>query len=99
MFFCFQFHLSGKVIMKDMITACPSAVKLADPEGNLPLHLSLRSGKSWYEDGVSDLINVAPSTISARDENNAPPVMLAAQKGDLTTIYILLSKNPDCVSR
>ncbi len=81
-----------------MITAYPTAVKSVDSEGNLPLHLSLHSGKSWFEDGVKDLIHVAPETICTRDKDGSPPAMIAAPKCDLTTLYELMSRDPECGS-
>ena len=90
--------------MKDVIAANPSAALVRDAAGNFPLHLSLKSGKTWCT-CVSELTEVAPSALTVLDEEtNMFPFMLAAEgkqydaafsKGQkLTTIYGLLRADP-----
>lgn len=94
----------GCELMKDVIAANPSAALVRDAAGNFPLHLSLKSGKTWCT-GVSELTEVAPSALTVLDgETNMFPFMLAAEgkqydaafsKGQkLTTIYGLLRADP-----
>ena len=89
----------GHGILKEIMTSYPDAIRSVDAAGNLPLHLSLRSGKSWFQDGVKNLVDIAPETIYKRDNEGIPPVMLAAHKCDLSSIYLLLRESPDCISR
>lgn len=78
--------------------AHPESVTTCDAEGNLPLHLSLLSGKSWCDDGIKELLMMSPETISMRDKDGAPPALLAAGRCDLTTIFLMIRKNPGCTS-
>lgn len=94
-----SFFPTGRQILKDMIRAHPVSVKTCGADGNLPLHLSLRSGKSWCDDGIKELIMLSPETVSARDKDGAPPALLAAESCDLTTIFLMIRKNPGCTSR
>jgi len=91
----------GHELIKDILAINPRQAYVPDSNGNLPLHLSLRSGKTWCT-GVRELIQTAPSTLDVKDKTTSLyPFMLAAtgepvistgQK--LTTIYELLRRNP-----
>lgn len=76
----------------------PSAARIANGDGRLPLHLSLEQGKRTWNSGVGSLIKAAPQSVTTRDvKTHMYPVQLAAaqtsgedDKESLETIYNLL---------
>ena len=97
----------GIDLMNDIHAANPSAANVKDSQGNLPLHLSLKSGKSWST-GVRNLVETAPFALGIADEEtNMYPFMLAAKKSHsdekldrgqkLNTIYELLCRSPSLI--
>ena len=94
----------GNELIRNLLVANPSAAFYMDAEGNLPLHLSLKNGKTWC-DGVDKLTEAAPFALAVMDKKtNLFPFMLAAEGKDcdnafgnrrkLTTIYELLRAGP-----
>lgn len=91
----------GHELIKDILAINPRQAYVPDSNGNLPLHLSLRSGKTWCT-GVRELIQIAPSTLDVKDKaTSLYPFMLAATgeseiptSQKLTTIYELLRRDP-----
>ena len=94
----------GHELIKDILAVNPQAASIKDAEGNLPLHLSLKSQKTWCT-GVQELIAAAPFALEVRDgESNMFPFMLAAEGKEsdetlnpgqkLTTVYELLRRGP-----
>lgn len=94
----------GNELIKDILAVNPSAAKVRDSEGSLPLHLSLRTGKAWST-GISELTDAAPFALRVVDNTKGTfPFMLAAEYRDsdetlnagqkLTTIYELLKREP-----
>ncbi len=90
-----------------MLAVNPSAANVKDSEGNLPLHLSLKSGKTWST-GINELVKAAPFAIGAMDEESSMfPFMLAAEGKNsdgtldpgqkLSTIYELLRRGPSLI--
>ena len=97
----------GNEIIRDCLAVNPSAASAHDAQGNLPLHLSLKSGKYWST-GIRELIDAAPSTLGAIDEETGIfPFMLAAEAKEsdeslnagqkLTTIFELLKRGPSYI--
>jgi len=100
---CFL-EYQGTDLIKTVLAIYPQAAKAKDPEGNYPLHESIKSGKTWST-GVCELVHAAPSVLDEADgETNLYPFMLAAvgkgrdeglETGDkLASIYELLRRNP-----
>jgi ankyrin repeat protein len=97
----------GNELIKDVLAVNPSAANVKDSEGNLPLHLSLKSGKTWST-GINELVKAAPFAIGAMDEESSMfPFMLAAEGKNsdgtldpgqkLSTIYELLRRGPSLI--
>jgi len=100
-------EFSSCELMRDVIAANPSAALTCNAAGNYPLHLSLKSGKTWCT-GVRELVDIAPFMLQIFDkETNMLPFMLAAEwkqydtvfdKGEkLSTIYRLLRPDPSVI--
>ena len=95
-------HLKiGNDIAKDLLKINPSAAKIVDRNGDLPLHLSLMGGKNWYHDGVKEIFEAFPNALQNSDAKSEPvlglsPVMIASsvKECDLTTIFELIRKDP-----
>jgi len=67
-------------VIKDIIYAYPEAASIPDPFGDLPLHLSLRAGKTW-DTGVKEIFEAAPHAIHVQDRKLKQfPFMIAASK-------------------
>lgn len=67
-----------------------------DPLGRLPLHIALETGKKWNE-GVRDLIEVYPDSLTTPDPTNTLwPALVAAEgdRVDLGTVFEVLRADP-----
>ena len=79
-----------------LLQASADAACVPDPEGCLPLHLALASGKRWNQ-GVKALITCYPDALGVVDlKTGLAPFQLAAQgpKSDLSTIFEVIRTNP-----
>ncbi len=94
----------GNELLKDVLAVNPLAANVKDADGNLPLHLCLKSAKSWTT-GIKELVEAAPFALGAIDgETNMFPFMLAAEGKvsdemlnpgqKLSTVYELLRRGP-----
>jgi len=67
-------------VIKDVLYMYPEAASVPDPFGDLPLHLSLRAGRTW-EAGVKEIFDAAPDAIHVQDRLSRQfPFMIAASK-------------------
>jgi len=67
-------------VIKHILIAHPEAASIPDRVGNLPLHISLRAGKTWYT-GVKEIFEAAPNAIHVQDRTWCQfPFMIAASK-------------------
>ena len=65
-------------ILKDLLNVHSEAAHIPDFRGNLPLHLSLKSGKTW-QTGVFDIYNAYPGALLVPDQDcGLLPFMIAA---------------------
>mmetsp|Transcript_7350 Transcript_7350/g.8535 ORF Transcript_7350/g.8535 Transcript_7350/m.8535 type:complete len:147 (+) Transcript_7350:303-743(+) len=65
-------------VIKYTLLAYPKAASIPDSFGNLPLHLSLRAGKTWFT-GVKEIFEAAPHAIHVQDRTSCQfPFMIAA---------------------
>ena len=83
-------------LVKDLLQINPLAAAVPDYYGYLPLHLNLRAGKKWHNNGVKELFEAAPGALHVVDKDGLTPVMIAScvTHSDLTTIFELLRHNP-----
>jgi ankyrin repeat protein len=83
-----------------LIEAGADAACIPDPNGKLPLHLAIASGKRWNE-GVRALLEACPDALSHPDvETGLLPFLLAAvvERADCGTILELLRKDPSLIN-
>lgn len=92
-----HFSNLGDDLVKQILKINPSAAKLHDANGSYPLHLSLYSGKHWFNDGVKEIFEAAPETLALRDGQGFTPATIASIGNgcDLTTIFELLRHDPN----
>ena len=79
-----------------LLQASAESACVPDPEGRLPLHLALASGKRWNQ-GVKDLIECYSDALGIVDyKTGLAPFELAAEgpKSDLSTIFEVIRTNP-----
>ena len=92
-------NMTGHEIVKDVLTTNPQAASKPDRYGNLPLHVSLHTGKTWNA-GVKEIFEAAPYAIDVRDHKSQQyPFMIAAYKkiraNDITEARILTQTGLD----
>ena len=67
-------------VLRYVLNAYPEAASIPDNLGNLPLHLSLRAGITWYT-GVKEIFEAAPHAIYVQDRTSLEfPFMIAAAR-------------------
>ena len=65
-------------MLRDVLNAHPEAAHIPDSRGHLPLHLSLKSGKTW-QTGIYDICNASPQALLVPDKDcGLLPFMIAA---------------------
>ena len=88
---------SGQPSVVDiLLSASAFTACVPDPEGRLPLHVALESGKRWNQ-GIKDIISCYPDALSIPDsQTGLVPFQLAAScpKSDLTTLFETIRTNP-----
>ena len=80
--FCFwlSYTMVDHEVIKHTLLAYPKAASIPDSSGNLPLHLSLRAGKTWFT-GIKEIFEAAPYAIHVQDRTSRQfPFMIAASK-------------------
>ena len=80
--FCFwlSYIMVDHEVIKHTLRVYPKAASIPDSSGNLPLHLSLRAGKTWYT-GVKEIFEAAPYAIHVQDRiSHQFPFMITASK-------------------
>ena len=71
-------NITGHEIVKDVLTTNPQAASKLDRYGNLPLHVSLHTGRTW-DSGIREIFEAAPHSINVRDHKSRQyPFMIAA---------------------
>lgn len=83
-------------VIEILLEASAESACVTNPEGQLPLHLALESGKRWNQ-GVKHLIASYPDALNVVDyKSGLAPFMLAAEgaKADLSTIFEVIRTNP-----
>jgi hypothetical protein len=93
--------LNEPSVIDILLRVAPSAAKMPDPNGRLPLHSAIGSGKS-YEQGVKGLADAHPEALLLPDEvTKLYPFMLAATAGgdkkNCSTIFELMRLTPELV--
>jgi len=92
----FEHTLSRKVIDR-LLRLNPAAARLPCREdGSLPLHLSVKCGKSW-NDGIGSILKAYPNALAVPDSNGWLPIHVAAssRKASPSVIRKLLKKYPE----
>ncbi len=94
----------GNELVKDILAINPLAANVTDAYGNLPLHLCLKSAKTWTT-GVAEVVEAAPLALGVRDKDTMMlPYMIAAEGKasdsalypgqKLSTVYELIRRGP-----
>jgi len=79
-----------------LVDAYPLGAALPDLQGNLPLNLSIASGKRWHQ-GVQGILDGHPDALNRPfGAENLVPFLQAAvvQRPDVGTIFELLRRDP-----
>jgi len=83
-------------VIQILLEASREAARIRDPNGRLPVHLALKTGKRWNQ-GVGDLIYSYPEGLNIPGPSTKlVPFQLAAwgTKTDLNTLFETLRTNP-----
>jgi hypothetical protein len=93
--------LNEPSVIDMLLSAAPTAAKIHDPSGRLPLHSAIGSGKGYYQ-GVHGLIEAYPAAMEIPDPvTNLYPFMLAATCGEgiknVSTIFELMKLSPELI--
>lgn len=83
-------------VIEILLQASADAACVPNPEGRLPLHLALASGKLWNQ-GVKELIACYPDALGVVDcKTGLTPFQLAAEGPvpDLSTIFEVIRASP-----
>lgn len=83
-------------VIEILLEASADAACVPDPQGRLPVHLALASGKRWNQ-GIKHLITSYPDALCVVDcKTQLAPFQLAAEgpKSDLSTIFEVIRTNP-----
>ena len=83
-------------VVNILLDASREAARIRDPNGRLPVHLALKTGKRWNQ-GVGDLIHSYPEGLNIPGPSTKlVPFQLAAwgTKTDLNTLFETLRTNP-----
>ena len=67
---------------------------MKNSNGHLPLLLCLESGKSWFTRGVEEVFEAAPEASFTCCRDGRFPIMIAAERCDLTTTYEIIRRSP-----
>jgi len=92
----FDHTLSRKVIDR-LLRLNPAVAQVPCREdGSLPLHLSVKCGKSW-NDGIGSIVKVYPNALAVPDSSGRLPIHVAAssKKASPSVIRKLLKKYPE----
>jgi ankyrin repeat protein len=87
-------------VIEILLEACPESACVTSPEGRLPLHIALESGKRW-DQGVKQLVACNADALNVVDyKTGLAPFQLAAQgpKADLSTIFEVIRTNPSLMT-
>ncbi len=92
-----SFIYVGDDLVKQILKINPNAAKLPDTKASYPLHLSLYSGKHWFNDGIKEIFEAAPETLVLRDMRGFTPATIASigNECDLMTIFELIRHDPN----
>lgn len=93
--------LNEPSVIDILLEVSPSAAKIRDPTGRLPLHSAVGSGKGYHQ-GVQGLIAAYPEAVEIPDpETKLYPFMLAATAGEgknnCSTIFELMRLTPEFI--
>jgi hypothetical protein len=85
----------------EILLATPGIAGISDPDGRLPLHIALTSGRTW-NNGVALIAKAEPSAVETCDSKMSMyPFMLAAiptyswDNTSIDTIHTLLRNAPN----
>eukprot|EP01041_Mallomonas_annulata_P006394 gene6394-12932_t len=80
-------------ILDMILKAAPDSVEIRDHDGNLPLHILIKTGRcNTCIDILADIINLYPEGISVKNLNNETPLIIALKEYIDTEICLIIIK-------